>query len=219
MHAKLITGLIAGLFAVGIANAQPASSSASAKSSPMARADKNADGFISREEAAGHPMLEKHFDMIDTDKDGKLSQAELQAARQAMQDRRKQALEAKFKAADTDGDGALSRAEAEKALQPRIGKMFETADANKDGKVTREELQAAHKGPSGAHRDKADKHFKAADKNGDGAVSREEADAASKLHLAQWFDKLDTNKDGKLTLEELKTGKESHHMHGAQSAK
>jgi uncharacterized protein YdcH (DUF465 family) len=50
----------------------------------MKRLDANGDGNISREETAKFPRLAKHFDQIDTNKDGVLSQAELQAARQKM---------------------------------------------------------------------------------------------------------------------------------------
>jgi Ca2+-binding EF-hand superfamily protein len=35
--------------------------------------------MISREEAKGHPKLEKNFDAIDANKDGKLSPEELKA--------------------------------------------------------------------------------------------------------------------------------------------
>jgi Ca2+-binding EF-hand superfamily protein len=45
-------------------------------------ADKNGDGFLSKEEAtAGMPMLARHFDTIDTNKDGQVTPEELAAAR------------------------------------------------------------------------------------------------------------------------------------------
>jgi hypothetical protein len=45
--------------------------------------DTNKDQAISREEAKGHPRLEKHFDMIDANKDGQLSMEEMKAAHEA----------------------------------------------------------------------------------------------------------------------------------------
>lgn len=40
------------------------------------RADKNADGKLSKEEAENLPAIAQRFDQIDTDKDGSISKAE-----------------------------------------------------------------------------------------------------------------------------------------------
>ena len=48
-----------------------------------------------------------------------------------------------------------------------------------------------------------------ADTDGDGRVSRAEAEAASAKKSTEWFDKLDTNKDGYVTQEEISTAKAS----------
>src|SRR4029077_7233312 len=46
------------------------------------QADKDGDGALSKAEAeAGMPRLAKHFDAIDADKDGKITQEELRAYR------------------------------------------------------------------------------------------------------------------------------------------
>jgi EF hand len=45
--------------------------------------DKNNDGFVSRDEATGVPMLAKVFDQFDRNRDGKLDRAELEAAEKA----------------------------------------------------------------------------------------------------------------------------------------
>jgi Ca2+-binding EF-hand superfamily protein len=42
----------------------------------FARADKNADGKLSKEEAENLPAIAQRFDQIDADKDGSISQAE-----------------------------------------------------------------------------------------------------------------------------------------------
>ena len=46
-----------------------------------------------------------------------------------------------------------------------------------------------------------------ADTDGDGRVSRAEAEAASSKKSTEWFDKLDTNKDGYVTQDEVSQAK------------
>lgn len=245
MQTKLISALFAGLFVAGavVAQSTPTTPAAPAAKSAQGNAkferhfgqtDKNGDDAISREEATGHPMLNKNFDAIDTNKDGKLSKEEMQATHQAMRDKHRQAMEARFKEADKDGDGALSRAEAETMMLAKVGAHFDRADANKDGKVTLEEMQSARqamrgkmhghmhehakkgdKDGKGRHHARMEEKFKAADKDGDGAVSRQEAEAASREHLAKKFERKDANKDGKLTMEEMRSGKHHRHMRSA----
>lgn len=43
-------------------------------------ADKNGDGFLSKDEAAALPRLARHFDDLDTNKDGMLTPEEIEAA-------------------------------------------------------------------------------------------------------------------------------------------
>lgn len=52
-----------------------------------------------------------------------------------------------------------------------------------------------------------------ADTDGDGRVSRAEATAASNERSQDWFDKVDLNKDGYVTQEELKQVRETRHSH------
>jgi EF-hand domain pair len=56
----------------------------------LAALDTNKDQLISREEAKGHPRLEKHFDAIDSNKDGQLSRDEFKAFRAARHAQHKQ---------------------------------------------------------------------------------------------------------------------------------
>ena len=52
-----------------------------------------------------------------------------------------------------------------------------------------------------------------ADTNGDGQVSREEAATLQEKIQGDWFDKTDTNKDGLLTEEEIRAGREARREH------
>jgi len=102
-------------------------------------ADKDANGLISREEAQALPGLAAKFAKIDTNNDGNISAAELDAARAARSgSQRGQG----WKKWDANGDGTLTRDEV--ASAPRLSQQFDAIDANRDGILTVEELQAAH---------------------------------------------------------------------------
>lgn len=82
---------------------------------------------------------------------------------------------------------------------PRAGQMFEMMDLNKDGEITKEEAETA-----GAQR------FSEADADGDGFISPEEMQArmAARIEDRQkaLFEHKDTDKDGRLSQEEMTGG-------------
>jgi hypothetical protein len=110
-------------------------------------------------------MFMQEFDLIDADKDGKITAAELAAHRQA-----------RFTAADTDANGSLNAEEltafhvaqmAEKMAE-RTAKMLQWMDTNGDGGLSVDEMPD---GPS-------PRHLARLDADGDGAISKAEAEAA-----------------------------------------
>ena len=103
-------------------------------------ADTDGDGRISKAEAATLPMIAKHFDEIDANRDGQVTSEELRAFHEL---RRATAQVEHFKKLDTDRDGRIIKAEAQ-ANAPRLAAHFEQIDANGDGFLTPEELKAAH---------------------------------------------------------------------------
>ena len=91
---------------------------------------------------------------------------------------------------DKDKNGSISRDE-----WVRDPQVFDRLDANKDGALSTDELSQAVRQRV---RDRADDRWKRLDKDGNGSISREEWP-----RKPEGFDRLDTNKDGVLTREEL----------------
>jgi len=156
------------------------------------------------------------FERLDTDGDGKISEAEAPA----------QAWERMSKA-DTDGDGAVSKEELAAAMKARAGAggpggpggakggmadmMMQRLDTDKDGKIT--EAEAGERWG----------RMSQLDKNGDGAVTKDELPAgkpgagkpgaggpgkpgsagAGGANRGEFFAKADANGDEKLTEDEV----------------
>lgn len=107
-------------------------------------ADTNADGLISREEAAALPRLAKHFDAIDANKDGQVAAEELRAAHAA---RRAGKGGGMFARADGDKDGRVSQQE----FIAKATERFQRLDANGDGFLTQDEAPRRHGHRHGRH--------------------------------------------------------------------
>ena len=170
-------------------------------------ADTNADGMLSRQEAASLPFISKHFDEIDANHDNLVTFEELRAWHQ--QHRGHRGHGGMIKRLDKDGDGKVSREEAQAA--PRFAQRFDQLDANKDGFITADELKAARQA-------RAQEHFKRIDTDGDGRISLAEAQANAP-RLAEHFAQVDANGDGFVTPEELRAAFRAHHKghrHGDQ---
>ena len=116
-----------------------------------------------------------------------------------------------FNKADIDGNGKLSRAEVGKAL-PHLAGKFDRIDSNKDGLLSRAELNAWNKAHRGERQAKAAERFRHADADGDGAISRAEAEQHAP-RLARKFDRIDRDRDGWLTQDELRAYREQAWPH------
>jgi len=111
---------------------------------------------------------------------------------------------------DKNKDGKIGKDEAPERMKDRFGEL----DKNQDGAIDKDELKAmarllgaAAKGRFGDKlRDKlgstppANSDFNTFDKDADGRVTRSEAKGTS---LDKDFDKIDTNKDGKIDPKEF----------------
>jgi Ca2+-binding EF-hand superfamily protein len=180
---SLLTALAGSTVAYAEAPAAPAQQTEACEHGPRAqrfeKLDINKDGRVSRDEMLGKAT--ERFDRADANKDGSLTAEERAAAH-------KRFAEEHFKKADKNGDGALTADE----LPPHFAKLLGKLDSNKDGKLTQPELAAGHEQFAARF---AHKHPKAKD-----AKSRNELVA----HVNARFDRLDANKDGALSPEELR---------------
>ena len=111
-----------------------------------------------------------------------------------------------FNQFDKNKDGQVSREEAREGMDS----LFTEIDSNKDGLISKDEMQAHHKAMHEKMGSIMREKWKAADKDGDGALSRAEVDAGNLPRLGRDFDKLDTNKDGKLSADEIRVGMPRH---------
>ena len=121
--------------------------------------------------------------------------------------------EARFQQADRNRDGKLSPEEMEAARAARRAERFAKMDRDRDGGLSREELRQAReerRGWRGHKRERMHARLQQLDTDGDHALSR--AELGDKLpRLAQKFDTIDANHDGRLTREEMRA---QHPHHG-----
>ena len=111
--------------------------------------------------------LEQMFERVDTNNDGAITRAEIEAASAA-----------RFAATDTNGDGFLSLEEMTTAAETesadrrakRIEARLNWLDANDDGQLSLEEMQANDR--------RIDRMFEHLDANSDGSITKAEAEAA-----------------------------------------
>ncbi|VVE43745.1 calcium-binding EF-hand [Pandoraea pneumonica] len=98
-------------------------------------------GDAADQNAALGLYLQRSFDAIDTNHDGKIDRNEWAAYQRSQIEARRATFERYFKAADKDGDGYLSRDEVA-AAEPFLYQHFDEIDVNHDGKLSPGEIRA-----------------------------------------------------------------------------
>jgi Ca2+-binding EF-hand superfamily protein len=205
MKTHLIAGLAVAAIALPVlASAQipsatpPAHHSAPGKS--MTRADVG-------------QKVQQHFARLDTDRDGFITKAEADAAKQSWSEKRHQRMEhrgsAMFDRFDTNKDGVVTRAEAEPFfasrqvdiahVEPGDSKprrnwdaLISRHDANKDGAISRAEFEAGR----AQHAQKM--------------VQRRPEAAMHHVGLGRLFERADSNNDGRVSLAEANAAALAH---------
>lgn len=164
-------------------------------------------GVVTREQFVAHRTT--HFDTLDVDKDGMLSRAEFVKLAEppfappppdpATLGQRRGAYDRQFSAIDTNDDGKVSKAE----FQLSASLSFREFDIDGDGRATREEVLLLER----MAQDEMDKRRKEhcrtnPDCNGDGRIDLEEFIA---FETDRMMERLDSDKDGKITLQTFLT--------------
>jgi len=132
--------------------------------------------------------------------------------REARRQQMREKAEARFTASDRNRDGKLSFAEWQEARNKKMSEQFRKLDGNNDGALSQDELRQGHqqrRQMRGAHRQQAEARrtkLRALDIDKDQALTRAEiGDRMPKL--SENFERIDSNRDGKLTREEIRAAR------------
>jgi Ca2+-binding EF-hand superfamily protein len=175
---------VGGLAATHLAYAQPGPEGGlRGRGGMMALADANKDGKISKAEMTA--AADARFARMDADKDGQLTPKDRDL-------KRSERLDARFAALDTDRNGQISKAEFAAGHQARADKR-----AERGGPEGRRWGGRHHRGPGG--------FGPMAGAGKDGTVTKAQFLAGA----TERFDRLDANKDGFVTADEMKTARET----------
>ncbi|RVT43177.1 EF-hand domain-containing protein [Sphingobium algorifonticola] len=196
---KLLISTALGAFLVGggIAIAQPdTGAGASAMRGPMRAAmmaDTNKDGKLTKAEVTA--AADQAFAKIDLNKDGKVTKEERETLRQ-------QRFDARFATMDADKNGQISKAEFQATRDARMEKAaaWREARAERGGADGQRMGRMARRGGMmGGRGMDADK---------DGTITRAEFMARP----VAMFDRADADKDGTVTAEEMKAARPGRGM-------
>lgn len=159
-------------------------------------------GMAQQGASFGEPFVLRHFDDIDTDHNGQLSRAEIEAWVARAREQFAALARQRLTAADTNGDGQLSRDEARLGA-PMLYEHFEFMDADRDGQLTLAEL-AQLRDPA-VMRQRILDRVRQADLDHDGRLDLAEVQAAFP-GMAEHFALMDRDHDGYLTPDDFGHG-------------
>ncbi|MET0248933.1 MAG: calcium-binding protein [Sphingobium sp.] len=181
--------LVGGFAASNVAMAQPGPQDGrgGGRGGIMMMADANKDGTITKAELTA--ALNARFAKMDVNGDGQITQADRDA-------RRAQRMEARFTALDADRNGQISKAEFTAGHQARMDKR---AEAGKGEGRKGHHFRGGHRGGKGMMGGWGGKGGK------DGVVTKAQFMAGP----IAMFDRADTNKDGKVTAQEMTAAREA----------
>lgn len=179
-------------------------------------------------------QLSDQFSTIDTNKDGFIDRAEIDAQRAAMkkkwEEKRTERLNAHFNALDSNKDGQISKAEfdafhAARANRHSDGKKDDARDPNSQRATPKHNKHM--KSAMGHHRrDGANQHYGAHKMNRGDMLARLDSNKDGKISLAEFsapalnrFDAADTNKDGVVTPEERRAASEKSRQKARENMK
>ncbi len=96
---------------------------------------------FAQEKPADKEMIDKAFDGMDSNKDGKIDRAELGVYMQAIVDKQREEFDAGFVEVDVNKDGKIDREEAK--ANTILVTYFDALDTDKDGFLSKAEMDHA----------------------------------------------------------------------------
>ena len=172
-----------------------------------------ADKVMTRAEVVA--MVREHFGRLDSNKDGSITTAEIEAAHPGAKDFKRFEgpgphvmmmgdPNAAFDKLDANKDGSISRDEFAKAREERFERRIVMREELKDGDKSPKDGKGVRRhfrmhGPGGF----GGRMIVMADTDKDGKITLSEAETLALQH----FDQMDTNKDGQVTPEERRAGR------------
>ncbi|MCC6491054.1 MAG: EF-hand domain-containing protein [Candidatus Hydrogenedentes bacterium] len=158
------------------------------------KADVNGDGAVTLEElhTTFPNMPAERFNMMDRNKDGKLTTDEVPQSEAMGGALAKEML----KRADTDGNGQLTQEEATAAFPRMTPERFAALDKNSDKILTGDELRPPNAQDAATN---AMNLIRNADADGNGEITFEEMQQRAPNFTRERFDQMDRNKDGVLS--------------------
>ncbi|HMI93429.1 MAG TPA: hypothetical protein VK509_18785 [Polyangiales bacterium] len=198
----LMLGILTALCGAPLlAGAQPSAGPGKWSKPGLEQLDSDKNGSVSPAELQAE--VARHFAQADQNKDGRVTKQESEAffASKRAEHESKHAEHAKERFAEKDAnkDGKLSKQE----MSGLPGDWFERLDLNGDGFVTADEMTEAHASMKGRFGKGGGQHgakrFERLDSDNNGAVDKAEIAA----HAKQRFERLDADKNGALSKDEL----------------